>query len=244
LLLFGATKKNDVEICEIWSPDSPDHMDWASATMTREKFQLISAKITFDNVSNRNSRAHDKFYKISDIFRIFVNNCRDGLSPGKDLTVDEEFYGFRERCSFRQYMPSKPSRYGIKYFCCVDLETSYLLNLEIYLGKTMKNQRRATNLAENIVLRLTKPYFNEAIRNVTRDNYFTSIPLASKLNQKRINLIGTLRCNKAEIPDEFLPYKSREVDSSIFGFDGFKTLVSYVPKKRKSCNIIIDGSSF
>ncbi len=223
---------------EIWSPISPDHLDWASATMTRDRFQLISANITFDNVSSRNSRAHDKFHKISEIFNEFAKNCRDGLSPGKNLTVDEELYGFRGRCSFKQYMPSKPSRYGLKYFCCVDVATSYLCNIEVYLGKVTQSQRRQVNLGEQMVLRLTEPYFNQAKRNLTTDNYFTSIPLANKLYEKRIHLIGTLRCNKPEIPSDFLPNKNREVGSSIFGFDGFKTIVSYVPKKSRAVILV------
>lgn len=37
LIIFGVTKKNDVEINDIWSYDSINHMDIASACMTRER---------------------------------------------------------------------------------------------------------------------------------------------------------------------------------------------------------------
>ena len=39
------------------------------------------------------------------------------------------------------------------------------------------------------------------------DNYFTSIPLAKKLFENKISVIGTLRSNKNEKPESFLADK-------------------------------------
>ncbi|CAF3896597.1 unnamed protein product [Rotaria sp. Silwood1] len=44
----------------------------------------------------------------------------------------------------------------------------------------------------------------------------------------------TLRKNKSEIPMEFLPNKTHEVGSLLFGFEDNLTLVSFVPKKNKA----------
>jgi len=44
-------------------------------------------------------------------------------------------------------------------------------------------------------------------------------------------MVGTLKKNKREIPPEFK--SAKEPDTSIFGFDQTKTLVSYTPKKNK-----------
>ena len=46
--------------------------------------------------------------------------------------------------------------------------------------------------------------------------------------------IGTLRKNKPEIPSEFQSNKSREVGSSLFAFQDYLTLVSFVPKQNKA----------
>lgn len=93
-------------------------MDWAVATMSRERFKFISTNVTFDDI---NARAHkiafnrnDKFHKMSEVFEIIRSNCCQAFDPGKYLCVDEELYSFRGHCNFRQFMPSKPSRYGIK----------------------------------------------------------------------------------------------------------------------------------
>ena len=54
------------------------------------------------------------------------------------MVVDETLYGFRGRCSFRQYIPSKPDKYGLKYWNLVDNASLYVLNTDIYIGKAQK----------------------------------------------------------------------------------------------------------
>ncbi|KAB0803248.1 hypothetical protein PPYR_00218 [Photinus pyralis] len=72
-------------------------------------------------------------------------------------------------------------------------------------------------------------------RNVTCDNWFTSIPLALELLQKHnLTLVGTLRKNKREIPEFFsAKIKERRINTSMFGFTKDMTLVSYKPKQNK-----------
>lgn len=66
------------------------------------------------------------------------------------------------------------------------------------------------------------------------DNFFTSVPLAEKLLEKNLTIVGTLRQNKPDIPPIMKPSKSREIHSSEFGFNGNMTMVSYVQKKGKA----------
>ncbi|KAJ4949471.1 hypothetical protein JOQ06_020986 [Pogonophryne albipinna] len=66
------------------------------------------------------------------------------------------------------------------------------------------------------------------------ENFFTSIPLAEKLLEKNLTIVGTLRQKKPDIPPVMKPSKSREKHSSESGFSGNMTMVSYVPKKGKA----------
>ena len=50
--------------------------------------------------------------------------------------------------------------------------------------------------------------------------------------------IGTLRKNKAEIPREFLPAKTREVYSPLFGHSEKITLLPYIPKKSNAVCVL------
>jgi hypothetical protein len=50
--------------------------------------------------------------------------------------------------------------------------------------------------------------------------------------------IGKLRKNKAGIPREFLPAKTREVHSTLFGHTEKITLLSYTPKKSNAVCVL------
>ena len=39
----------------------------------------------------------------------------------------------------KQYMKSKPAKYGIKVWAAADVKTSYLYNLQVYTGKLLGN---------------------------------------------------------------------------------------------------------
>ena len=137
------------------------------------------------------------------------------------------------KCPFRQYISSKPARYGIKYWCLVDTEVNYLLDVNCYLGKAEASSRQQSNIGMNTVLTLTERYYNTK-RCVTADNFFTSIPLALELWKQNLEFIGTMNKNKLQIPAEFKPDKSRKLGSTLFAFKDCLTIVSYVPKANKA----------
>ena len=51
------------------------------------------------------------------------------------MTVDAQLIPTRCRCRFRQYMPNKPGKYGIKIFWCCDSNTACPLKGEVYVGR-------------------------------------------------------------------------------------------------------------
>ena len=71
-------------------------------------------------------------------------------------------------------------------------------------------------------------------RNITTDNFFTSYELGQELLQENLTLLGTMRQNRGEIPEEMLPQKKREVLSTKFCYGNNTQLASYVPKKNKA----------
>lgn len=54
--------------------------------------------------------------------------------------------GFRGRLSFRQYMPAKPTKYGIKVWMAANSSNSYVLNFAVYLGKEVDGRWRIYGL--------------------------------------------------------------------------------------------------
>ena len=73
------------------------------------------------------------------------------------LTVDEQLNGFRGYVPGRSYMPAKPAKYGVKISWLNDAKNGFALDCYIYSGK---GETREVGIAETIVMRLTKGYFN------------------------------------------------------------------------------------
>ena len=67
--------------------------------------------------------------------------------------------------------------------------------------------------------------------NVTCDNYFASINLLLKLKEMKFNLLGTMKSNRKEITKELLPKKTRQPESSIFGFRSRRNLFHIAQSK-------------
>lgn len=75
-------------------------------------------------------------------------------------------------------------------------------------------------------------------RNITTDNFFTSVPLAEHLLEKGLTIVGTLRQNKPDIPAVLKSSWSSEVHSTEFGFNDSMTKISYVRKKGKALPLL------
>ncbi|XP_072380867.1 uncharacterized protein [Diabrotica undecimpunctata] len=133
---------------------------------------------------------------------------------------------FRDRCKFRQYIANKPAKYGIKIYALVGSRTFFTHNLEIRPGKQIEGPYQLPNDASSVLKRLIR-LISGIGRNVTTDNYFSSVPLAnSLLNDYCFTTIGTLRKNKQQIPTELTNVKGRPLCSSIFAYQHYTAMVS------------------
>lgn len=89
---------------------------------------------------------------------------------------------------------------------------------------------------QRIVTQLVEPIAGSR-RNVTGDNFFSSLFLARSLLTRQLSYLGTVRKNKGFLPDEFRLAKNREEYSSSFLFQRDTTAVSDIPKKGR--NVIL-----
>ncbi len=136
LITFGITKKRKISVEKIWKPNSIHWCPVATGAMSRNRFQFIFKNICFDDKRTRNERKKEnrKFYKMEECYLIFKNNLNKILNPSSKLCIDECLYACKCRCAFIQFMKNKPRKFGIKYWCLVDVSTGVLIDFNIYLG--------------------------------------------------------------------------------------------------------------
>ncbi|XP_068240209.1 piggyBac transposable element-derived protein 4-like [Palaemon carinicauda] len=200
------------------------------AAMSEDRFCFLLSCLRFDDKDTRAQRqTTDKFAAIRVIWDIFIDNCGKMYVPSETVTVDEQLLAFHGNCPFCMYIPSKPAKYGIKLCLICDSKSKYMLRAIPYLGKedTQPQARGGINVGRKITKDLTEPYHNRN-RNVTTDNWFSSVLFVTDLlHNCGMTLVGTVKANKKEIPQEMKETRTRMVGFSAFLFVNDMTLVSY-----------------
>ncbi|XP_012224550.2 piggyBac transposable element-derived protein 4, partial [Linepithema humile] len=226
LYYSGLWKQSSLNYERLW--DRSNGTTVYRCVMSRTRFMFLSTCLRFDEKNIRDNA--DKFAPICKLWNSFINNCQQYYKPHNNCTVDEQLLGFRGRCSFRMYIKSKPDKYGLKIISLNDASTSYMYNAMPYVGKT------TTPVNEFVVeyfFREITPIHGSG-RNITCDNWFTSILRIQRMLEAPINLriTGTIRKNKREISQE-MKVAEKQTPVAKYCFTKNLTLLSYSPKKNK-----------
>ncbi|XP_064867074.1 piggyBac transposable element-derived protein 4-like [Oncorhynchus nerka] len=230
LILAGVYRSRGEAAASLWDAESGRTV--FRATMPLKVFHKYSRLLRFDDRQSRPARlATDRLAAIREVWNLWEERLPALYNPGPDVTVDEQLVPFRGRCPFRQYIPSKPAKYGIKSWVACDAKSSYAWKMQVYTGKAAGGGPEK-NQGARVVLDLTQGL--PAGHNVTCDNFFTSYELGQRLLERNLTMVGTVRKNKAELPPALLESKGRQVLSSRFAFTPTATLVSYQAKRNKN----------
>src|SRR5215510_4555797 len=192
LYLIGTRKGHHTNVRELWTADGTG-IHILRACMSYDRFLFLLRCIRFDDLQTRPVRRQtDKLAPIRTILDIYVKHCQKCYNTSEFTTIDEMLHPFRGRCSFIQYMPNKPAKYGVKIFALRDAKNFYCSNLEIYCGKQPPGPYDVRNTPTDIVKRLVSP-IEKSNKNVTTDNWYTNIPLLHYLLEKKTTLLGTMK---------------------------------------------------
>uniref|UniRef100_A0A1A7Y6J1 PiggyBac transposable element-derived protein domain-containing protein n=1 Tax=Iconisemion striatum TaxID=60296 RepID=A0A1A7Y6J1_9TELE len=235
LILAGVYRSNGESSSSLWGEETGRPI--FRATMSLRRFHELTSTLRFDDRLTRPARRllqPEKLAPIREVWDLWVARLPLAYNPGKDVCVDEQLVGFRGRCNFRQYIPSKPAKYGIKLWVVCDVASSYAWGMLPYLGKVTPDAPPEKGQGKRVVLELTEGLPG---RTVTTDNFFTSLDLGEELLKKKKSLVGTLRRNKPELPPQLLQMRSREIMSSVFAFTSTTTAVSYI--QRRGQNVLL-----
>jgi hypothetical protein len=99
--------------------------------------------------------------------------------------VDEVIVKFKGRVIFKQYIPKKRKRFGIKIYKLCD-ESGYTYDMRVYLGK---DSRSATDdmTATHATVRHLTCRVEGLGHTLFMDNFFSSLRLFDDLERRKIN---------------------------------------------------------
>ena len=103
---------------------------------------------------------------------------------------------FKGRLSWRQYIPSKPTKYGIKVWVLADV-SGYVYNCRVYCGENSahehcyRSKRDLTKSSQIVVDLITEAKLEHHDYTIYADNYFSTVPLVQELLDLRVFYTGT-----------------------------------------------------
>ena len=194
LILMGIDRRPKISM--YWSRDFLVNMPSFSALMPRDRFLLIRRFLHFVDNNDYERGVSGKLFKIKPVIEYFQNTFKRLFQPGRFFAVDESLLLWKGRLSWKQYIPNKRSRFGIKSFELCDSNTSYLWNFIIYSGReTDLDADRTHAQGTKVVMRLANDLLGVGRCCVT-DNFYSSPELFSLPQDNNTDAFGTCRLNR------------------------------------------------
>lgn len=181
--------------------------------MSRNRLELLLRYIHFSD--NENCNTADKMHKLGSILDYLNDQFSKMYIPGDKVCIDETMMSFKGRLGFKQYIPNKRHKWGIKFFKLC-LPHGYTYRFKVYCGN--ENDREDDiSLSEDVVMKLCENILDEK-RTLYVDNFYTSVSLASRLLKRKTHLVGTLRSNRKNNPKTV---QKKKLERGIFHFQKF-----------------------
>ncbi|KAK3748585.1 hypothetical protein RRG08_011667 [Elysia crispata] len=197
MLGMGILKSNVYS--DYWRTSKRLFMTQFGKVMPRDRFLTIwrYLHLADNNAPQRDNP--DKLAKLRPMLTHLNRVFKENYTPYRDVSIDESMVQFKGRLGFRQYLPSKPIKWGIKIWALSESTTGYMSNFQVYTGR---------EAGQELVKDLVAPYHHTGMR-VYMDNFYTGVPLLCELATLGIGGCGTVRANRKFLPTELLPKRVR-----------------------------------
>ena len=195
-LTMSHVKKN--RIYDYWSLDEVFETPIFPKLMSRDRFLQILRCLHFSDNTQRDG--NDKLGKVRPVITHLRRRYKELFTPYQDLCIDESLLLWRGRLGFRQYIPSKRHRYGIKLFVLCDVQTDYILDFIVYTGLTTDiEHEKVLGISGSVVKTFLRDYFQK-YHVLYCDNWYSSPILFRYLFENKTGACGTVRADRKHIP--------------------------------------------
>lgn len=121
--------------------------------------------------------------------------------PEQDISIDESLLLYKGRLFFKQYIPNKRSKFGIKSYELCESRSGYTWKYSLYTGQDRTLLVGMHGSSYCIVMKLLDGLLHLGHR-LAVDNYYNSPQLCSDLFDAQTNCLGTVRPNRVGMPSD------------------------------------------
>lgn len=141
------------------------------------------------------------------IYDVVSARCRNTYTPDENIAIDEGMVPWRGRLKFKQYLPNKPDKFGMKVYIASESKSGYVCDFNVYTGADFDPDPNAEvgevqlGHSYGVVMGLLRRsnLLNKGYCLYV-DNYYTSPTLFDRLSAENTMAVGTVRLNRREVP--------------------------------------------
>ena len=172
--------------------------------MSSKRFRLIRSLVHFNNNDNI-AGVTDRFFKVRPLIASITRQFLQ-VKATPTQSIDEVMVSYKgtRAGNLRQYIQTKPDKWGMKLFCRASVD-GFIHDILMYQGETtftshhtqLSPEESEMLVSSKTVVVLAKTLENPKDTAIYADNFFTSIGLVEYLKQKvGCRYVGTARQNR------------------------------------------------
>ena len=207
-----------------------------NSIFARDRFLAIWSFLHTVNELDPTLDKSDKIYKNRKMIDDLQEKFRNYFCAPFFLALDEGMIPAKNRLAIKQYIPSKPIKWGIKSFLICDSETGYILGIIIYLGKEDEPYKDLGATGNTVVRLLHKANCAGKGHCVVMDRFYSSVLLAEHLYRiEKTYTVGTIRTDRKFYPKALV---KRNGDRGDMDYLCVNNITAFVWIDRKPINFI------
>ena len=190
-----------------WQSEWPFTLPAFKGIFVRSRFEKLNQYFHLHDARNnppKGAPGHDMLCHVRPLLDQVSTACLMEYNPSKENSIDEAMIPFKGRLSFKQYLPAKPTKFGIKVWERADGNNGFVSEFQVYKGRKINvdgTRTSETRLGARVVTDLRRSLVGGHY-HIYMDNYFTGIPLFKELLNDGLYACGTIKSNGVDHADQ------------------------------------------
>lgn len=176
-----------------WSSNQGLRLDIIADSMPLKKYEEIKRFLHFTNNHDIPQDNNDSFIKIRPLLDTFAETFANACTPTEFMAIDEMIIPFKGRSKCKQYIQSKPHKWGFKVWVRAAAD-GYVSKFEMYQSRKTESKPKLGVIGDTVA-RLCSDIEGKN-HKIFIDNLFTSLDTISFLKSRNIYVVGTIRSNR------------------------------------------------
>uniref|UniRef100_A0A3B5R3B2 PiggyBac transposable element-derived protein domain-containing protein n=1 Tax=Xiphophorus maculatus TaxID=8083 RepID=A0A3B5R3B2_XIPMA len=201
-LYMGLMKRPQLK--DFWRTTTAFQVSYPGKVMSRDRFLNIHTNVHMSNPEDdavndqkKGTPDYDPLHRLRPLYDSLRVACKALYHPRKNLSVDERMVATKAKIGLKQYIKSKPTKWGIKLFVLSDT-TGYTTDFHIYTGRS--TQKTGKGLSFDAVMSLINKDYLGSGYHIYCDNFYTSPALFCHLHKLGFGACGTFRNSTVGVP--------------------------------------------